>query len=306
MDDLSAAAQPETEPQASEQITLKPKERRETVLSVIAQAKRHLRISLFRCDDFKVIDELANACRRGVRVQVLLTPRAKGWKKKLKDLENFLLSLGAEVRRYPTLGVKYHAKYIVADDDTALVASLNFTRKCFVKTCDFLVVTRDPAVVSGLQRLFEADSAAAHAGLPEGLSDRLIVGPDRSRSRMTELLSLARRTIRIIDHRVVDPAMVALLKSKQDEGVSVEILGRGQVKGLSSHGKMVLVDEETAVIGSIALSTPSLDFRREVAIVVRDPECVSRLSQFFQSAAAREAREAASAHPGDSVPVPAS
>ena len=44
--------------------------------------------------------------------------------------------------------VKYHAKYLVADDGPAVVASLNFTRKCFRKTCDALVVTHDPAVVS--------------------------------------------------------------------------------------------------------------------------------------------------------------
>ena len=32
--------------------------------------------------------------------------------------------------------VKYHAKYLVADDGPAVVASLNLTRKCFERTCD--------------------------------------------------------------------------------------------------------------------------------------------------------------------------
>ena len=47
--------------------------------------------------------------------------------------------------------VKYHAKYLVADEGPAIVASLNFTKKCFRKTCDALVVTHDPAVVAGLR-----------------------------------------------------------------------------------------------------------------------------------------------------------
>ena len=53
--------------------------------------------------------------------------------------------------------MKYHAKYLVADEGPAVVASLNFTRKCFRKTCDALVITHDPAVVAGLRQLWTAD-----------------------------------------------------------------------------------------------------------------------------------------------------
>jgi len=45
--------------------------------------------------------------------------------------------------------VKYHAKYLVADEGPALVASLNFTRKCFAKTMDAIVVTHDPPGMIG-------------------------------------------------------------------------------------------------------------------------------------------------------------
>ncbi len=285
----------ETAVRHPEEITLVPKERGEAVLRVLRAAREHLLISLFRCDDFKVIDELANACRRGVRVQVLLTPRAKGWKKKLKELESFLQSLGAEVRRYPLLGLKYHAKYIVADDGPALIASLNFTRKHFKTTCDFLFVTHDPEVILGLKRVFETDCTAEVVSLPENLTDRLIVGPNRSRTQIGALLRQARRSIRIIDHRLTDPAMLALLKAKKAEGVSVEVLGRGELEGLASHGRMIVIDEEVATIGSLALSTPSLDFRREVVALLRDPRSVGQLNGFFQGLlAARASAESTS------------
>ena len=289
-----------------DEITLKPKARRDAVVRVLRGAKHSLMISLFRCDDLRVIDELAYACRRGVRVRVLRTPRAKGWKQKLKELESFLSSLGAHVTRYPTFGLKYHAKYIVADDDTALVTSLNFTRKCFTRTCDFVLVTHDREVISSLSALFESDCRDASSELPPGLSERLIVGPDISRRRMTELLRGARRSIKIIDHRVVDPAMVQLLREREAEGIHVEILGRGEVRGWLSHGKISIIDGHTAVVGSIALSKPSLDFRREVALVVRDPEVISRLNHFFNKAAARELiHDAGSLQPGGPAPVPA-
>ena len=52
-----------------------------------------------------------------------------------------------------------------------------------------------------------------------------------------------------------------------------------------SHGRMMLIDNTIAAIGSIHLSPPSLDSRREVAIIMREPEVVSELSEFFESLA---------------------
>lgn len=268
-----------------ERIILAPEERRPTVLGLIRSARTRLLLSVFRCSDFKVLDELAEARRRNVRVQVVLTRRAKGWKKRLKDLQAFLEAMGAEVHRYSGRLAKYHAKYAVADEGPALVASLNFTHKCFRSTCDFLLLTHDPEVISGLKKLFEADFRPREFAFPEGLSDRLIIAPEQARARLTGLIQQARRAIHIIDRRVTDPEIAALLRAKQAQGVEVTVLGTG-LAGLLPHGKMILVDESTAVIGSISLSRSSLDFRREVAILVRDPLCIRQLAEFFQRLAA--------------------
>src|SRR5205085_3236693 len=126
--------------------------------------------------------------RRKVRVRALFTQRAKNWDKRLLDLELFLGSMGAEVHRYAGARSKYHAKYIVADEGPALVASLNLTRKCFDKTCDFIVVTCEPGIVSGLIRLFENDCGDPDSPLPPDLTDDLIVGPELARTRFLEML----------------------------------------------------------------------------------------------------------------------
>ena len=274
----------------AERLILEPGERREAVLQVIRGARERLVLSVFRCDDFKILDALAGAVRRGVRVRALLTQRAKNWDKRLQELEVFLESMGAEVHRYAGAETKYHAKYIVADDGPALIASLNFTRKCFDKTCDFIVVTCEPGTVSGLMQLFENDCGYPDAALPQEFSDRLIVGPDLARARFLEMLGQARRSIRIIDHRVSDPQVVALLRNSQASGVSVQVLGQGAVDGMLSHGKMLLVDDAIAAIGSISLSPPSLNLRREVAVMVCDPGNVGKLSRFFERAWARRKR----------------
>lgn len=269
----------------ADEIVLSPHRRRDTVIEVIRAARSRLVLSLFRCDDFTVLDEVGEALERKVQVRILMTPRAKGWNKRLKNLWKLLASMGAQMRRY-TGQRKYHAKYIVADDGLALVASLNFTRRCFKQTCDFLVVTRDPGVVAGLQRLFEFDWEAPAEPLPAGLSRRLVIGPDQARERISELLRQARRRIRLIDHRVTDPDMTYLLNARRADGLDVQILGRGSLDHLRSHGKLLLIDDNLALTGSMSLSPPGLTGRREVSLIIQDPTCLRQLESFFAVAAA--------------------
>ncbi len=259
-----------------------PDDRASAVLHVIRSARSRLILSLFRCDDFAILDALAEALQRGVEVSVLVTPRAKGWTRRLNELWSVLEGMGAVLRRYADPVVKYHAKYIVADDGPALVASLNFTRKCFTRTCDFVVTTFDPAVVGGLRRLFEADSRGPAGNLPSRLGSRLIVGPEHARRDLTRLMQGARRHIGIVDPKLTDPAILDLLKAKRAAGVPVTVLGRPTVGASEPHGKMMLVDEAVGVIGSLSLSALSLDFRREVALVVRDEACVKQMHRLFQ------------------------
>src|SRR5829696_10471361 len=132
-----------------ERLVLDPAERKAALLGVIAAARRRLILSLFRCDDFSILDALAAALERGCEVEALLTKRAKGGKKRLKKLWGALEEMGAVVTRYADPVVKYHAKYLVADDKTAIVTTLNPTKKCFARTWDAVLITQDPSVVKG-------------------------------------------------------------------------------------------------------------------------------------------------------------
>ena len=259
----------------TERIVITPSERRAAVVQVIRAARRQLRLSLFRCQDMTIVDELACASARGVKVEALLTSRARGWRRRLNDLSEVLSSAGIVVRRYS--GARYHAKYIVADDNLSLVGSLNYTAKCFSRTCDFLHLSPDPRLASELAALFEADCA----GNPAPTSQRLIIGPEHARARITALLESARSEICIIDHRVKDSQIRAVLDSRRQAGVVVRVLGRGQLGGFTSHGKLMVVDRQIAVLGSMSLRRASLDRRRELFVRVAEPRCIRELVAFF-------------------------
>jgi cardiolipin synthase A/B len=271
-----------------DRLILAPAARRDAILEFLRSAKREIFLSLFRCDDLTVVDEIAAAVKRNVSVRVLITQRARGWKQKLKDLTALLRSVGADVRPYESVTMKYHAKYIVVDDGPALVTSLNFTRKCFENTCDFMIFSDDPDVVYGLKTLFEHDCNTPASPLPD-ITNRLIVGPDRVRKRLIEEFESAQLSIGIVDHRVTDPHVLTLLKDKQSKGVTVRVIGDARNDGLVAHGRMSLIDGKAAIIGSVHLSPPSLDARREVAIVIEDEPIVTELYHYFETMARNEA-----------------
>jgi len=264
-----------------EQLILTPNLRRQTVLNVLSSARESVVLSLFRCDDSRVLDEIVATARRGVQVKVLITPRARGWNKRLVTLVTLLKHTGVAVKQYDGPWSKYHAKYIVADNAVALVGSMNLTRKCLEDTCDFVLMSHNPSLVHGLIQLFESDWSHPYVPAPE-FAAGLIVGPEHLRDCMLGLLRQAKGRIRLIDHRVSHPEVLLLLAQRMREGVNVRILGRGEVGDLVSHGKLVLIDEETAVIGSASLSRPGLEVRREVSILLKQPELVGQLGRFFE------------------------
>jgi phosphatidylserine/phosphatidylglycerophosphate/cardiolipin synthase-like enzyme len=264
-----------------------PGHRRDLVITTIRQARERLVLSLYRCNDKAIFDELKQARARGVQVDVLVTSRSGGGRKRLRKLWEALEETGVSLHPHTDPVVKYHAKYLVADDGPALVASLNFTRKCFAKTIDAIVVTYDPDVVSGLRGLLTAD--CGHESMPERLSSRLIVGPENARRQFTSIIAQASSSVRLIDRKASDPALMSLLQTRSSEGVRVELYDGKRLCGLRSHGKIMLVDDRLAVVGGLSLNPMSLDFRREVAVTVTEPAAVAEVAGLFSIVAASEA-----------------
>src|SRR5206468_1382142 len=85
--------------------------RRQALVDVISHARREITLSLFRCNDDIVFDELAAATARGVEVDVLVTSRSKGGPRRREKLWGALDRTGATLHAYSDPVVKYHAKY---------------------------------------------------------------------------------------------------------------------------------------------------------------------------------------------------
>lgn len=263
-----------------DRIVIEPAERRAAVLRVVRGARRRLGLTIFRCNDEEVLAEVAAAVARGVEVDVLLTRRASGWRRRLDRLRVTLERMGARVTPHGARATKHHAKYVVADEGPLLVASFNLTRKCFEHTCDFALETRDPAAVVDAWRLFDADLARRPLPIAAATHSRLVVGPEWAGDTVRGLLGSAERRIVIIDHKLDDPRVRRILAAKAREGVRVDHVATRVVGGKTAHGKVTIVDGRTALVGSLALSATSLELRRELGILVTERDVVHRLGRF--------------------------
>jgi phosphatidylserine/phosphatidylglycerophosphate/cardiolipin synthase-like enzyme len=148
--------------------------------------------------------------------------------------------------------------------------------------------------VSGLRQLMAADREGR--AMPPDLTARLVVGPERARRQLTALIERAESSIRLIDAKLSDPELVTLLNARRAGGLAVEVFGSKRLGDLKSHGKILLVDDRIAVVGSLALAALSLDFRREVAIIVEEPAAVSEVGELFRAISA-----AATASPSEAA-----
>jgi cardiolipin synthase A/B len=113
--------------------------------------------------DAVILDHIAAAASRGVKVHVLC-----GGRHGISDWD--VLDTFASLRTLRRFGVKVHkqknlrvhAKLLIADDRSALVGSMNIDRSAFDLRRELGITVSDPAVVARLTSVFESDWESSH------------------------------------------------------------------------------------------------------------------------------------------------
>jgi phosphatidylserine/phosphatidylglycerophosphate/cardiolipin synthase-like enzyme len=258
------------------------------VVEAIRKAKKNIDVCIFRFDIDEIERALAAAVQRGVRVRALIAHTNRGGENRLRKLEQRLLAAGVTVSRTADDLLRYHAKYMVADD-MLHVFGFNFTKLDILKSRSFAVATRDRRAVLEALKLFEADVTRQtyHAS-----SSHLVVSPDTARALLTAFVKGARRELAIYDEKVHDPAVVKILKDRMAKGVRIRVLGNVKkdngaidtrpLKGARLHVRAIIRDGTTAFVGSQSLKKEELDSRREVGVLVSNPAVTRKLMQVFE------------------------
>jgi phosphatidylserine/phosphatidylglycerophosphate/cardiolipin synthase-like enzyme len=244
---------------------------------------------VFRLDLKEIEQAFTAAVQRGVKVHALIAHTNRGGEQSLRKLEQRLLAAGVMVTRTDDVLLRYHGKFMIADDVLYLFG-FNFTKLDIARSRSFAISTRDRRTVKDAQTLFEAD-CTRQAYAPS--RSNLVVSPESARTSLAKFLRGARKTLLIYDIKVQDSDMVRILKERAAKGVSIRVLGtvKGNAEGIEVralkghrlHVRSIIRDGTRAFVGSQSLRTDELEKRREVGLLISNPSVTRKLGEVFEA-----------------------
>jgi phosphatidylserine/phosphatidylglycerophosphate/cardiolipin synthase-like enzyme len=133
---------------------------RAATLSAVARARQSIDVAMYVLSDRLVVEALAGAARRGVRLRVLLDPTQAQNTQAMTELQ----ASGAEVRLYVQAGDELlHAKLAVFDRAAVLFGSCNWSRSGFTRNHELDLMVHDPALAAVFLSRLDRDWLASAA-----------------------------------------------------------------------------------------------------------------------------------------------
>ncbi|WP_426610591.1 phospholipase D-like domain-containing protein [Bradyrhizobium sp. McL0616] len=286
----------------SHRLIVLPDDTADAIIAPINAARHSLNIRMFLFTDPTLLEAAVSARRRGVNVRVMLNPSRRDGTSDNDLAREALRAAGVAVKDSSTEFAVTHQKSMVIDGRTGFVESLNWEPRDLTETRDYAVQTTNTSEVAEMVRCFDADWAEQPFS-PDPDSD-LIWCPNNGRQRIADFIDGARETLWLQNERYQDMVIIERLVRAVKRGVRVRIMSRAlhklkhkklfegvsglrivhdvgakvrTLRHLKLHGKIMVADNDRAIIGSINLSPGSFDDRRELAIETTSDHVVRRL-----------------------------
>jgi cardiolipin synthase len=260
------------------------------LLSGIKSAKKSIEIVIFRFDRAEIEAALKAAVGRGVSVSALIAYTNRGGEKNLRKLEMRLLAVGIAVSRTADDLVRYHDKLMIIDRRLLYVLSFNLTHLDIDHSRGFGIVIRNVRLVHEAVKLFEADTTRKPY---TPTLDAFVVSPANARKVLGAFIRKAKKEMLIYDPKIADMGMMRALGERAKAGVEIKVIGRVskqdpglEVRNLAKlrlHTRTIIRDRHQAFVGSQSLRQAELDSRREVGVIVREPNVVNGLIKTFET-----------------------
>lgn len=286
----------------SHRLIVLPDDTASAIIDPIGSARHTLNIRMFLFTDPALLNAVIAARHRGVHVRVMLNPARRDGSSDNEVARAALLAAGVSVRDSSSDFAVTHQKSMVIDNSVGFIESLNWETRDLTQTRDYAVETTHKLEVAEMVQCFDADWAG-QPFVPRADS-KLIWCPNNGRQRIADFIDGARETLWLQNERYQDMVIIERLVRAARRGVRVRIMSRAlhklkskklfegvsglrivhdvgakvrMLKNLKLHGKIMIADDERAIVGSINLSPGSFDERRELAIETSAEHVVRRL-----------------------------
>lgn len=270
------------------------------IYNFMSDASTTLTMTMYELVDPTAEQILAADAGRGVKVRVLLDSELEASRN--QSAQVYLASHGVAVAFAPASRIT-HQKTICTNDTSCLIMSLNLVADDYADTRDVAVEDSDPADVAAIESTFAADFSGG-TGPATSSGDHLVWSPG-SESALLGVINGARHSLAIENEEMESTVITDALASAAQRGVNVEVCmtkdssytaalhqiaaAGGHIRlypdsdgVLYIHEKLVLADfgtpAATALVGSINFSNSSMDYNRELDIVLNEQDASSELS----------------------------
>ncbi len=279
---------------------VEPEDGRKPLLEVLNLAQKEILAEAYLLSDPDVKLYLEEADRRGADVRVILEQHPFGGGNINNDSKTELENNGVLVRWSSPDFALTHEKTVIVDGKIVCILNMNLTKTAFTKNREYNACDENPAEVSEAKRIFLADWDRKDYSPIEA---NLVVSPNNSRGKLVALIKAAEKSLDVEMEVLEDDQIINLLAERSGQ-IPVRIIlppiskvdtnqkavdglraAGTKVRVLSSpyiHAKVIVVDGQRVYLGSVNLSSQSLDQNRELGILISRPDVVSRIAQTFE------------------------
>ncbi len=280
----------------------------DVLVDLIKSARERVFLKIYMFSEARIFEALEQAHADGVDVRVQIEPSPLGGSSMAKAAQTRLRKAGINVKTTnPAFRLTHEKSYVI--DDQAVILTANMTRSSFTRNRELAVVTSDPRDIAEITAAFEADWNR-EAFIPQ--NPNLVWSPDNSRTKIDALIEGAQNTLDVYAASTLDDEQLGLFAAARKRGVKVRLLtsarggsdgedaaagdldrlqrARVKVRYLKSplvHAKAFVADygEPNALgfVGSVNITTQSLDFNRELGILIADDSALTRLHDLFEA-----------------------
>ncbi len=283
----------------AEKLIVEPDMGKTPLLSAINHAKSSIDIVIYGFTDKEFLTALQQAQHAGKNVNVLI--------EKSPYKSNGQNDYAIQALKKSNINLQFanphfkltHQKTMVIDQHDALIMTFNFTKSAFKDQRNFALWIDDPQEITEILAVMHNDILEKNTRVSQS---NLVWSPNNSREKLLDLINHAKKSIAVYAQQVTDYKTIGALAHAAKGGVNVTILTNKPndrslkkyeylthagvnihyTSGLYIHAKVIIVDHQTALLGSMNLTKPSIDDNRELSILTQNPETISALELTFK------------------------
>jgi len=282
-----------------------PETDEQVLLDRIASARSRVWMKMYLLTDPRVIDALVQARNNGADVRAMVEQNPFGGGSSARQAFDKLNAAGINTKyANPVFRFTHEKSFII--DDTIFILTANMTKSAFSRNREFGIIHVDSGDVGEAVAAYNADWSREKF-TPQRSQSALVWSPVNARPKLMQLVGAAQTSLLVYAELAQDDPIIDALIQAQKRGVQVRFLispssqgedddankvdldklqrGKVKVRYLKSpymHAKAFLADDTLAYIGSINLSTGSMEFNRELGILFKDRTALRLLDEIFE------------------------